>query len=107
MADEASTAHAVDTAAGRLRNAQALGAPCPPIRTLFDPDDIASAYRVQRANLALAAAAGRRRIGRKIGLTSPAVQRQLGVDQPDFGSLLEDIAVAPGDVPARGVTVRA
>ncbi len=43
---------------------------------------------MQSANIAERITAGRAQVGRKIGLTSPVVQRQLGVDRPDFGVLL-------------------
>jgi 2-keto-4-pentenoate hydratase len=93
---------AVDEAAGRLSAAMAAGTPCPPIRDLIDPGDVAAAYRVQERLVAARIAAGARPIGRKIGLTSPAVQAQLGVDQPDFGTLLDDMLVGQDEPVAAG-----
>nr|BFE55592.1 fumarylacetoacetate hydrolase family protein [Dactylosporangium thailandense] len=50
-----------------------------------------TAYAVQSVNVARRLEARRHIVGRKIGLTSPAVQAQLGVDQPDFGVILDDM----------------
>lgn len=54
------------------------------------------AYAVQAAGVAARIAGGRRRIGWKIGLTSRAMQVQLGIDTPDSGVLLDDMAFADG-----------
>ncbi|GAA5015027.1 2-keto-4-pentenoate hydratase [Kitasatospora paranensis] len=83
-------------AAEVLAEAARTGVPCPPVRSLLAPGDVAAAYAVQRFAVDRAVAAGRRVAGRKIGLTSPAVQRQLGVGQPDFGALMADMAVPDG-----------
>ena len=50
----------------------------------FGVDD---AYAVQMANIKRALAMGHKISGKKIGLTSPGIQRQLGVNEPDYGHL--------------------
>lgn len=52
---------------------------------------IEDGYQVQRAWVAKKLAAGRTRIGYKIGLTSRAMQRSSQIDEPDYGSLLDDM----------------
>ena len=88
---------AVNAAADRLTAAGTNRAPCPPVRDLIGRDDVDAAYAVQQVLHAQALEVGRRVAGRKIGLTSPAVQAQLGVDQPDFGFLYADMEVSDGD----------
>ncbi len=91
-----------------LREAYSRGA-VPPLRDGLDPVDAAGAYAVQEINTRYWEAQGRRIVGRKAGLTAKAVQAQLGVDQPDFGVLFEDMAVADGGRldPARAIQPKA
>jgi 2-keto-4-pentenoate hydratase len=95
----------VRAAVEELREAHRTGVPCPPLRDrLLPPADVATAYEVQRGLVEGWLAAGRRPVGAKVGLTNRAVQRQLGVDQPDFGVLLADMAVPDGaEVPMAGL----
>lgn len=91
------TKETVDEAVRLLREAQETRTPIAPLRERLLPvGDVATAYAVQRAMTEQAVAAGRRIVGAKIGLTNPAVQRQLGVDQPDFGVLFADMASFDG-----------
>ncbi len=87
-------ADAVARAAARLRTAVDEGRPVAPVRDLIGEHDLAAAYAVQRELTRRRLADGAVVVGRKIGLTSPAVQRQLGVDQPDFGVLFADMDVS-------------
>ena len=57
-----------------------------PIRDHIN-NDIPTAYAIQQQLVELRMKDGERIVGKKIGLTSPAVQQQLGVDQPDYGIL--------------------
>jgi 2-keto-4-pentenoate hydratase len=102
------TAPTHDDLARRLRGAYADGA-VPPLRDGLDPVDVDGAYAVQTINTRFWEAQGRRIVGRKAGLTAKAVQVQLGVDQPDFGVLFEDMAIADGGRldPARALQPKA
>ena len=84
-----------DELALRLRDAYRSGA-VPPMRDGLDPVDAEGAYAVQTINTRLWESEGRRIVGRKAGLTARAVQIQLGVDQPDFGVLFDDMRVTDG-----------
>ncbi|MFG2044931.1 2-keto-4-pentenoate hydratase [Dactylosporangium sp. NPDC048998] len=78
-----------------LRRAEADRAAIAPLtsgRTLSSEDG----YRIQAINTALREAAGERIAGRKVGLTSEAMQRQLGVNEPDFGVLFDSMLLEDG-----------
>lgn len=58
---------------------------------------VEDAYRIQQRMVGHRLDAGARVVGKKIGVTSQAVMDMLGVYQPDFGYLLSDMVVAPGE----------
>lgn len=60
---------------------------------------IADGYAISRAWVAMKIAAGRQVRGHKIGLTSRAMQQSSQIDEPDYGTLLDDMFFAPGDIP--------
>jgi 2-keto-4-pentenoate hydratase len=65
--------------------------------TALDPDiSIQEAYQVQLVTIDKKVKAGSRIVGKKIGLTSLAMQLLLKVDQPDYGHLLDDMVVENG-----------
>lgn len=84
-----------------LREAHASRKAIAPIRDILAGATIADAYAIQAENMRHGIGQGRVPVGAKIGLTAKAVQAQMGVDQPDFGSLYADMVVADGGtVPA-------
>lgn len=91
-----------------LRDAYA-GKVVAPMRDCLDPLDAEGAYAIQEINTRFWISQGRRMVGRKAGLTAQAVQKQLGVDQPDFGVLFEDMQVADGGIldPSRTIQPKA
>ncbi len=60
--------------------------------------DLAQAYQVQLGLIDRRCAEGARHVGWKVGLTSPAIQRQFGFAEPVFGCLLADGRKASGHV---------
>jgi len=92
-AGEAAHLETVSAAATRLIDATRNAVPCSPVRDLLGETDIDLAYAVQQHLTEHKLASGARIVGRKIGLTSPAVQQQLGVNRPDFGVLFDDMDV--------------
>lgn len=77
-------------AAHRLSEAYGSGKPIAPLSESYEGMTLADAYAVQLLQVQAWETAGRRVRGHKVGLTNARVQAQLGVDQPDYGHLLED-----------------
>lgn len=88
-------------AAEALRTARANRVAIPPISTSFGICELKDAYAVAEINTSrMLSDSARRVVGKKVGLTSRAVQQQLGVDQPDFGVLFDNMEFLNGsDVP--------
>jgi 2-keto-4-pentenoate hydratase len=84
--------------AARLRDATLSRVALPPL-TAERPDlTPADAYAIQQRVVAPRLDAGETIVGWKLGLTSKAMQQQLGVDQPDYGPILSGYLTVPGGV---------
>jgi len=87
----------IAAAAEQLWSAAGTGHAITPLREQFPHFGADEAYAVQDLNTERRLKAGGKLVGRKIGLTARAVQKQLGVDQPDFGMLFADMAYSDGE----------
>jgi 2-keto-4-pentenoate hydratase len=87
----------LQAAADALRLARDSRKPIGRVSESHGVSGIDQAYAVAAINTRQRIAAGARIVGRKVGLTSKAVQQQLGVDQPDFGVLFDDMEYLDGD----------
>jgi 2-keto-4-pentenoate hydratase len=75
--------------AGELLKAYSTREPVEPLTGRYDGLTVDDAYQIQLLQVTRWLAGGARVKGHKVGLTSAAMQRQLGVDQPDYGHLLD------------------
>lgn len=87
--------------ADRLERAMAERLPCSPLTDDFQLSDL-DAYAIQQLNIERRLDGGAARIGWKVGLTSAAIQNWLGVNEPDYGTLLDDMVIADHGVADTG-----
>ena len=84
------------TAAELLWTAERDLAPVAPLTETFPGIDVVDAYEIQLVNIRRKLAAGARVRGHKVGLSSPVMQRMMGVDEPDYGHLLDSMVLGEG-----------
>lgn len=97
MSPPPATADATQEAAFALREARASRRTISPISISHGIAGLEAAYAVAEVNTLARIDAGARVVGKKVGITSKAVQAQLGVDQPDFGMLFDDMEILSGE----------
>jgi 2-oxo-hept-3-ene-1,7-dioate hydratase len=86
----------IQAAAQSLQDAEQQRVQIQSISITYPDMDLADAYAVQQAWVDLKLASGRTVLGRKIGLTSRAMQQVMQIDEPDFGTLLDDMLFDDG-----------
>lgn len=83
----------IEDLAAELLRAQQQCIPLDPLTDRFPDLTITQAYQIQMAAVRNQQKEGRRVVGKKIGLTSQAMQDLLHVHEPDYGQLLDDMVV--------------
>jgi 2-keto-4-pentenoate hydratase len=79
--------------AADLAEAERSRVPIAPLTDAYPGIDVVDAYEIQLINIRQRVAEGARVIGHKVGLSSAAMQKMMGVDEPDYGHLLADMEV--------------
>ena len=89
MTSEAGAAELIARCAAVLYSAESSRRPIDPLTKRFPELTVPEAYRIQQANVERRLARGERVVGHKIGLTARAMQELFGVNEPDYGHLLD------------------
>jgi 2-keto-4-pentenoate hydratase len=84
--------------ADALLTAEREHRPTSRVSAVFAHADVDDAYRIALKVVEARVRAGRRVKGHKVGLTSRAMQRAVGIDEPDYGHLLDDMFVDESSV---------
>jgi 2-keto-4-pentenoate hydratase len=87
-----------DELAADLAQAERSREPIAPLTAGYPDIDVVDAYEIQLINIRQRVAEGARVVGHKVGLSSKAMQQMMGVDEPDYGHLLDEMEVFE-DVP--------
>lgn len=82
-----------DELAADLAQAERSRVPTAPLTSMYPAIDVVDAYEIQLINIRQRVAEGARVVGHKVGLSSAAMQQMMGVDEPDYGHLLDDMQV--------------
>ena len=86
--------------AADLAQAERSRVPMSPLTGDHPDIDVVDAYEIQLINIRRRLADGATVVGHKVGLSSEAMQKMMGVDEPDYGHLLADMEVFE-DVPVK------
>jgi 2-keto-4-pentenoate hydratase len=89
-----------DELAADLAQAERSREPISPLTAGYPDIDVVDAYEIQLINIRQRVAEGARVVGHKVGLSSLAMQQMMGVDEPDYGHLLDEMQVFE-DTPVR------
>ena len=82
-----------DELAADLAQAERSREPISPLTSAYPDIDVVDAYEIQLINIRQRVAEGARVLGHKVGLSSLAMQQMMGVDEPDYGHLLDEMQV--------------
>jgi 2-keto-4-pentenoate hydratase len=82
-----------DELAADLAQAERSREPIAPLTSAHPDIDVVDAYEIQLINIRQRIAEGARVLGHKVGLSSLAMQQMMGVDEPDYGHLLDEMQV--------------
>jgi 2-keto-4-pentenoate hydratase len=82
-----------DELAADLAEAERSRVPIAPLTDRNPTIDVVDAYEIQLINIRQRVAEGARVVGHKVGLSSKAMQQMMGVDEPDYGHLLDEMQV--------------